>query len=51
MLHDFQFVILAVLATRMHLHLWQMGQHGRESDTFVCIPMSDVSFRVADPTV
>lgn len=27
MLHDFQFVILATLATRMHLHLWQMNQH------------------------
>ncbi|KAG2104286.1 hypothetical protein BD769DRAFT_1695923 [Suillus cothurnatus] len=51
MLHDFQFMILAVLATRMHLHLWQINQHGRKYDTFVCIPMSDMSFQVASSTV
>ncbi|KAG2071260.1 hypothetical protein BDR04DRAFT_1117858 [Suillus decipiens] len=25
-LHDFQFIILAILATRMHLHLWQISR-------------------------
>ncbi|KAG1810937.1 uncharacterized protein BJ212DRAFT_1484065 [Suillus subaureus] len=44
MLHDFQFMILAVLATRMHLHLWQMNQRAHCPGTFVDIPMSDISF-------
>ncbi|KAG1836451.1 hypothetical protein DFJ58DRAFT_865035 [Suillus subalutaceus] len=42
-LHDFQFMILAILATRMHRHLWQMKQQTHGSDAFKQIPMSDVS--------
>ncbi|KAG2068168.1 hypothetical protein BDR04DRAFT_786157 [Suillus decipiens] len=42
-LHAFQFIILAILATRMHLHLWQTSRYADGSDTFVHIPMSDVS--------
>ncbi|KAG1809137.1 uncharacterized protein BJ212DRAFT_1484641 [Suillus subaureus] len=45
----FEVFILAILATRMHLHLWNMGQHVRDSDIAVCISMSDMS--PADCTV
>ncbi|KAG2072070.1 hypothetical protein BDR04DRAFT_1230762 [Suillus decipiens] len=41
-LHNFQFVMLAILATRMHLHLWEMNQHGH-GDALVRTPMSDLS--------
>ncbi|KAG2114334.1 uncharacterized protein F5147DRAFT_650112 [Suillus discolor] len=44
----FQFMILATLAMRMHLHLWQMNQHPHSSSALVHIPMSDISF--ANPT-
>ncbi|KAG1810936.1 uncharacterized protein BJ212DRAFT_1302249 [Suillus subaureus] len=37
------FVILAVLATRMHLHLWQISQRAHGSGALVYIPMSDLS--------
>ncbi|KAG2114193.1 uncharacterized protein F5147DRAFT_18766 [Suillus discolor] len=40
---DFQFYLLAILATRMHLFLWQTDQQTHGSDTLVHIPMSDVS--------
>ncbi|KAG1837110.1 hypothetical protein DFJ58DRAFT_156150 [Suillus subalutaceus] len=40
---DFEVFILAILATRMHLHIWHMDQHVDDSDTSVCIPMSDMS--------
>ncbi|KAG1788536.1 uncharacterized protein HD556DRAFT_1496827 [Suillus plorans] len=40
---DFQFYFLAILATRMHLFLWQADQQTHGSDTLVHIPMSDVS--------
>ncbi|KAG2127084.1 hypothetical protein BD769DRAFT_1668225 [Suillus cothurnatus] len=43
LLYDFQFMILAVLATRMHLHLWEVNQHAYGSGTLVGIPMSDMS--------
>ncbi|KAG2367133.1 hypothetical protein BDR07DRAFT_363062 [Suillus spraguei] len=43
MLHDFQFVILAILATRMHLHLWQMNQHAHGPGALVRTTMSDMS--------
>ncbi|KAG2367128.1 hypothetical protein BDR07DRAFT_362956 [Suillus spraguei] len=46
MLHNFQFVILAILATRMHLHLWQMNRHARGSSAFMRIPMSEMSSTV-----
>ncbi|KAG2054164.1 hypothetical protein BDR06DRAFT_1051169 [Suillus hirtellus] len=38
----FEFYFLAILATRMHLFLWQTDQQTRGSDTLVHIPMSDV---------
>ncbi|KAG1809150.1 uncharacterized protein BJ212DRAFT_1484657 [Suillus subaureus] len=45
----FETFILAILATRMHLHLWHMNQHVDGSDTIVWISMSDMS--PADRTV
>ncbi|KAG1883967.1 hypothetical protein F4604DRAFT_1919774 [Suillus subluteus] len=43
LLYDLQFMILAILATRMHLHLWQMNQHAHCSSAIVRIPMFDIS--------
>ncbi|KAG2114276.1 uncharacterized protein F5147DRAFT_21126 [Suillus discolor] len=49
-LYDFQFIMLAILATRMHLHLWQVNQHPHGSTSnLVHVPMSDISF--TNPTV
>ncbi|KAG1791971.1 uncharacterized protein BJ212DRAFT_1592989 [Suillus subaureus] len=31
LLYDFQFMILAILATRMHLHLWVVNRHAHSS--------------------
>ncbi|KAG1899622.1 uncharacterized protein F5891DRAFT_1189432 [Suillus fuscotomentosus] len=45
----FEFYFLAILATRMHLFLWQTDRQTRGSDTLVHIPMSDVL--PADSTV
>ncbi|KAG1771858.1 hypothetical protein EV702DRAFT_1135203 [Suillus placidus] len=42
-LHDFQFMILAILATRMHRHLWQMKRQTHGSDALMQIPMCDMS--------
>ncbi|KAG2110024.1 hypothetical protein BD769DRAFT_95945 [Suillus cothurnatus] len=39
----FQVFILAILATRMHLHLWHIDQHVDGSNIVVCIPMSNMS--------
>ncbi|KAG1854040.1 hypothetical protein C8R48DRAFT_322530 [Suillus tomentosus] len=48
-LFNFQFIMLAILATRMHLHLWQVNRHLHGStSTVVHVPMSDISF--ANPT-
>ncbi|KAG2104275.1 hypothetical protein BD769DRAFT_1779826 [Suillus cothurnatus] len=43
--YDFQVMMLAILATHMHLHLWQMNQHAYRSDALVPrrIPISDMS--------
>ncbi|KAG2054109.1 hypothetical protein BDR06DRAFT_1021089 [Suillus hirtellus] len=41
-LYDFEFMTLAILATRMHLHLWKTDQRGHGSGTLMHIPMSDV---------
>ncbi|KAG1883966.1 hypothetical protein F4604DRAFT_230848 [Suillus subluteus] len=41
--YDFQVMILAILATRMHRHLWQMNQHAHSSGALVRVPMSDMS--------
>ncbi|KAG1854035.1 hypothetical protein C8R48DRAFT_322290 [Suillus tomentosus] len=44
-LYSFQFIMLAILATRMYLHLWQVNQHPHGStSTLTHIPMSDISF-------
>ncbi|KAG1837104.1 hypothetical protein DFJ58DRAFT_155941 [Suillus subalutaceus] len=45
----FKLFILAILATRMHLHLWHMDQHVEDSGLVVWILMSDMS--PADCTV
>ncbi|KAG2054101.1 hypothetical protein BDR06DRAFT_1021083 [Suillus hirtellus] len=48
-LDGFHFTILATLATRMHLHLWQMNRHPHGSaSTLVHTTISDISF--ANPT-
>ncbi|KAG1728330.1 hypothetical protein EDB19DRAFT_1941259 [Suillus lakei] len=44
-----QIFILAILATRMHLHLWHIDRHVHGSEALVCISMSDMS--PADCTV
>ncbi|KAG2743810.1 hypothetical protein P692DRAFT_20955656 [Suillus brevipes Sb2] len=46
MLHYFQFTILAILATRLHLHLWRMNQHayGSTSRALARTSMSDIIF-------
>ncbi|KAG1787373.1 uncharacterized protein HD556DRAFT_1409820 [Suillus plorans] len=43
-LDGFQFMILAILATRMHLYLWQVNRQTHGSGDFTHIPMSDLSF-------
>ncbi|KAG2746817.1 hypothetical protein P692DRAFT_20738765 [Suillus brevipes Sb2] len=43
MFQDFQFIVLAILATRMHLHLWHTDQLAHGSSALVFIPLSDVS--------
>ncbi|KAG2104276.1 hypothetical protein BD769DRAFT_1393436 [Suillus cothurnatus] len=39
----FQVMMLAILATHMHLRLWQMNQHAYRPDALARIPISDVS--------
>ncbi|KAG1739475.1 uncharacterized protein EDB91DRAFT_387173 [Suillus paluster] len=43
---NFQFFMLPILATRMHLHLSQVDRnvHRHNSDVIVSIPLSDMSF-------
>ncbi|KAG1820340.1 uncharacterized protein BJ212DRAFT_1020492 [Suillus subaureus] len=43
MFQDFQFVILAILATHMHLQLWHKDRHQHSSNTVTLIPMSEMS--------
>ncbi|KAG1729050.1 hypothetical protein EDB19DRAFT_1744979 [Suillus lakei] len=43
MLHDFQSIVLAILATRMHRHLWQVNRRARGSSALVHISMSENS--------
>ncbi|KAG1840622.1 hypothetical protein F4604DRAFT_434746 [Suillus subluteus] len=38
----FQVFILAILATRMHLHLWHTKRHVHGSEALVCISVSDM---------
>ncbi|KAG2124040.1 hypothetical protein DEU56DRAFT_40618 [Suillus clintonianus] len=42
-LEDLEVYILAILATRMHLHLWHIGRSMLDSDTLVWISLSDIS--------
>ncbi|KAG1769290.1 hypothetical protein EV702DRAFT_701755 [Suillus placidus] len=42
MFQDFQVIILAILALRMHLHLWQIDQQAHNMDALVCISLSDM---------
>ncbi|KAG1813847.1 uncharacterized protein BJ212DRAFT_1482205 [Suillus subaureus] len=46
---DFQVFILAILATRMHLHLWHIDRDVHGSDALIYVSMSDMS--PADLTV
>lgn len=43
MFEDVQIVILAMLATSMHLRLWHIDRHIHDSDGLMHIPLSDVS--------
>ncbi|OJA20921.1 hypothetical protein AZE42_00901 [Rhizopogon vesiculosus] len=43
MFQDFQIVILAILATHMHLHLWHADRIIHGSDAIVLIPLSNSS--------
>lgn len=47
MFQDFQFIILAILATHMHLYLWHMDRHLHGSDALTLIPLSKISYGVA----
>ncbi|KAG2130766.1 uncharacterized protein EDB93DRAFT_70126 [Suillus bovinus] len=42
MLHDLQFIILAILATSMHRHLWQMDLHTHIPDPNARMTLSDM---------
>ncbi|KAG2050094.1 hypothetical protein BDR06DRAFT_659121 [Suillus hirtellus] len=44
-LYDFQLIVLAILATRMHLHLWRTNRHSHGStSTLMHTPLSEISF-------
>lgn len=43
MLQDFQLIVLAILATRMHLHLWHVDRQIHGSDAVMLIPLTDMS--------
>ncbi|OJA14112.1 hypothetical protein AZE42_11837, partial [Rhizopogon vesiculosus] len=43
LLQNFQIIILAIFATRMHLHLWRADRRIRASDGLMRIPPSDIS--------
>ncbi|KAG2355428.1 hypothetical protein BDR07DRAFT_1493213 [Suillus spraguei] len=42
-LEDFEVFILAILATRMHLHLWRIDHPVHDFDAPIYIPMSNMS--------
>ncbi|KAG0708219.1 hypothetical protein DFH29DRAFT_893669 [Suillus ampliporus] len=44
MFEDFQFIIHAILATRMHLHLWHLdrNRHNRDSSILSSFPLSSL---------
>ncbi|KAG1795234.1 hypothetical protein EV424DRAFT_628798 [Suillus variegatus] len=41
--NSFQFLTLAIVAARMHIHLWQTSRHLRGSSGLAHIPLSDMS--------
>ncbi|KIK45028.1 hypothetical protein CY34DRAFT_802124 [Suillus luteus UH-Slu-Lm8-n1] len=43
MFQDFQFIVLAILATRMHLHLWHTDRRTYGSSALMCIPLAEIS--------
>ncbi|KAG1799952.1 uncharacterized protein BJ212DRAFT_1484676 [Suillus subaureus] len=43
LLEDLQAFVLAILATRMHLHLWHIDRDVHGSEILACISMSDMS--------
>ncbi|KAG1737979.1 hypothetical protein EDB19DRAFT_919560 [Suillus lakei] len=43
LLDDIEVCILAILATRMHLHLWHIDRHMHDTDALIWISMSDMS--------
>ncbi|KAG2124601.1 hypothetical protein DEU56DRAFT_593232 [Suillus clintonianus] len=43
MFEDFQIFILAILATRMHLHLWHVSRNLHDPDIQSFIPLTDMS--------
>ncbi|KAG2032728.1 hypothetical protein BDR03DRAFT_926398 [Suillus americanus] len=49
---NLQFYVLAILATRMHLHLWDVGQnlHTRGCDALI-IALSDMPLRCSTPVL
>ncbi|KAG1827921.1 hypothetical protein EV424DRAFT_1555011 [Suillus variegatus] len=51
LLEDLEAFVLALLATRMHLHLWHIDRYVYSSEIFACISMSDMSSASADRTV
>ncbi|KAG1788938.1 uncharacterized protein HD556DRAFT_1311687 [Suillus plorans] len=51
LLEDLEAFVLALLATRMHLHLWHIDRHAYSPEIFTCISMSDMSSASADRTV
>ncbi|KAG2123070.1 hypothetical protein DEU56DRAFT_65087 [Suillus clintonianus] len=42
LIEDFEFLVLTILATRMHLHVWQMDQDAHGSDALGMIYLFDV---------
>ncbi|KAG2123078.1 hypothetical protein DEU56DRAFT_65296 [Suillus clintonianus] len=42
LIEDFEFVVLTILATRMHLHVWQMDQDAHGSDALGMIYLFDM---------
>lgn len=43
---SFQVIIIAIMATRMHLHLWHTERHSRSPDNPMIFPMTDVIIRL-----
>jgi hypothetical protein len=41
-MYSLQIFILAILATRMHLHLWHTERHVDGSEALVCISLPDI---------